>query len=370
MIVVLVFSTALLALIGALIYALWSTVKRDNRRSVDEARTAPGGKSYHWKYVAPTRNSSGKSEISIDAGASFDFSLEHESKGHRFAEMLGFTRKWQTDDPDFDQEIYIASDDPEFYDRLHASADMRRAALNIFLQGANSISARSGRLVVSLRRISPLPDDETAEAVVKNLNDIKRLLPQPEMLGDAPVLHPNALRAKIFNNAVWGSFILGCMASFALIVQPTFVVSQLRLLVLAAGAGLVVIFVTLAVINILFRGSSLGYDVLKNFLARGVAGIAICSYAGLYFINETYDSSTVGIHDQAIVDKYITYGRHNSTYYHLRLVDWHAPGSSYSFVVNSSTYNQARAGRDMLRLFIHSGYFDCEWIEKYQLVQP
>jgi hypothetical protein len=88
------------------------------------SHTTRSGEPYFWYYYysPPRRHNRGVAELSIAADIPFEFTLENENRAHWLAEKLGFASKYQTGDPEFDRQVYVASDDPEFCDQLHNKA--------------------------------------------------------------------------------------------------------------------------------------------------------------------------------------------------------------------------------------------------------
>jgi hypothetical protein len=107
--------------------------------------------------------------------------------------------------------------------------------------------------------------------------------------------------------------------------------------------------------------------VIKNFILFGLIGIVLCSREAVFDINTRADNSVPVIHEQTIVNKYVTHGRHSGTHYHISVMGWNS-SPCFSMVTDYRSYARARIGIDMLRLFSHPGNLDYEWIEKYQIV--
>jgi hypothetical protein len=106
------------------------------------SHTTRSGEPYFWCYSPPRRHNRGIAELSIAADIPFEFTLERENRAHWLVEKLGFASKYQTDDPESDRQVYIASDDLEFCDQLHYKAQMRRSVEYLFKNGFRSLTAK------------------------------------------------------------------------------------------------------------------------------------------------------------------------------------------------------------------------------------
>ncbi|MFZ3327745.1 MAG: hypothetical protein WA231_18505 [Methylocella sp.] len=330
------------------------------------SHTTRSGEPYFWYYSPPRRHNRGVAELSIAADIPFEFTLENENRAHWLAEKLGFASKYQTDDPEFDRQVYVASDDPEFCDQLHNKAQMRRNVEYLFKNGFRSLTAKPHCIAVVMQSPIPSLSENDADAVVHYLGGFKKSLPTPAMLGGA-LAHPNRLRAKLVNFAIIGVFSLGIVAALVDAALPYITVRWLDLTLYSCALAVSAIAEALIFINILFYKSSLGYGVIKNFRLFGLIGIVLCSREAVFNINTRADNSLLIIHEQTIVNKYVTHGRHSGTHYHISVMGWNS-SPCFSMETDYRSYARARIGIDMLMLFSHPGNLGYEWIEKYQIV--
>jgi len=329
--------------------------------------TSNGGMQYYWYYSPPGRNNPGACALSIDAGLPYEFRLDHEGKGHKLAEWLGFTGKFETGDEDFDAKVYIDCDDPAFCESLRNMAALRRVVLRLFEKGIKSFAMEAGRLVAVPAIVQPSLSENDLADLLAALSEFKRLLPMTAMTGQTSV-NPTRLYAKTFRYVIYGVFALGVAATIFDMVQRWQMVQPFALLKESLAYALGAIAASLLVIKIVFHRSSYGYDVLRTFLGWGLLGAMACSYAALYNINIRYDDTTPQIFTQPVIDKYTSTGRHGSVHYHIRIQDWHGTGNGFVISTNSGIYYRAIPGITLIRIRTHPGYLGFEWMEGYEVL--
>jgi len=338
---------------------MWSNKK-------DKPLTSSNGTQYYWYYCPPGRNNPGSCSLSIDAGTPYEFRLEREGRGHRIAEWLGFTGKFETGDPVFDAKVYIDCDDQMLCESLRNVTALRRVIMRLFDNGIKIIAIEAGRLKVVPMIVRSWLGEEELELLLADLVELKRLLPVIAMMTQSPV-NSTRINAKIFCYIIIALLPLGAVATIFDMLQRWQLIAPLSFFTLALEYALAVIALSLLIIKMVFHRSSYGYDVLKTFLALGILGLLLCVSAVMYNINMRCDNSPAQIISEPVTGKYTTSSKHGLNY-HLRITDWHDAQKTFSVNTESVTYNRVTPGTTSLYMRIHPGYLGFEWMEGYQVV--
>jgi hypothetical protein len=116
------------------------------------------------------------------------------------------------------------------------------------------------------------------------------------------------------------------------------------------------------------------FCLVAAFASRGRPGF-ICPWSmmlivtiagGLYGYGATamadvqFDRSVATVIHTSVTSKYLTYGRHSSTYYHLKVLSW-GPGPN-SLNVSRSVYDALNPG-DQVCVFQHAGALGAPWFK-------
>jgi|GEM_PF-2101149 len=329
-------------------------------------RTTRTDKAFLWEYEI----SSGRrhrrpvaSRLGISASIPFAFAVEQERWTHRLSKWFGFCEEFQTEDNDFDQHVFIISDDKLFQQKLQNNIELHQLIVRAFAQGARKIYSSSGYLIIQLKEIQPEPHPDMAESLTALLYDIKRhlgssvappqehetRLPTKLIIGKAlPVFLLMAAMVTLIINLVMGFTIIDWEPMWPLL-RDTSIAAILGILIAIYG---------------LFHNSSYGHEVLMRFLAIGSWSTVLASLTVLWFVNCQYDASEPQVYNQPALEKYTTRSK-RVTHYHIRIANWHRPEKTIAVDVPYNLYASIRIG-DQIRIFARPGYLGMEWISKIE----
>jgi hypothetical protein len=341
--------------------AIYSGIKRAREKSRIDYKTKSGG-----AYFAYPMDRSRRLTMGIVANIPVKFTLEYTSWMQRLAAWLGFTRILHTGDGNFDRQVYIESDDPQFCGRLESNPALRQAVLRLFHYGIYKISAVPGRLTVTIANVRQALDENSVDTAIAQLVTVRELLSAAALPGP----HPINRRAKLFNRLILYSFWLSVYIGFFTYAQRFITYNPFSLFEYSLQFAIAAVALCLITIQRMFQNSSLGYLVFFNFILYGIAACVLWSASIVCDVNVYGDTSKVTEYDQRVVDKWwrMSYVRGaRFIIYELSIDDWHNRAMSYTLKVSSTTYSRIHEG-EKVRIFSHPGYFGYEWFT-YQKVQ-
>lgn len=331
-----------------------------------EMRT-PSGRTYLWTYTSDRKKRFECSTISIKANIPFHFSLRSEGPLHRFAKTFGMATEYQTNDPSFDQRVYIECDSQEFGNKIRGNSTLKNTIVQLLSLGENiKGDSKNGLLTIDLLKASPQLDDEQAEEIVSLMHNIT---------SQVLAFNYQSIRKPIVRQKLSTALIV-CYISVLVIAIVTLVSAPYRLAFLevgyifhAIGYALVSSFVLLIALRILFASSSYGVIALISYLCLGIPATFLASLSVLYHINYLYDESNTETYYAKITEKYITYhGKQNRKDYNIRMASWRSGQSLRSFSVDYNVYQQINPYDSIVIFKVHPGYLGYEWIEDYQII--
>ncbi len=332
-------------------------------------RTTGSGVRYYWIYidpgVNPRKRRPGQCEFSLKMRMPFTFTIEREDDAHKLAQARGFTNKLKTGDAEFDEKLYIASDDAELNEALQQSSELRWLLLNIFRIGSvQTITSLPKKIKVM---INPHGGGgisrEVADRMAEDLqNFCNRLMLPLQQTGRTKILHHYIWRRRLFNFPIISSPILGPGLWLIMLAHSYTIRQQAVLTLYSMLLALILILAFIMLIRWAFRRSAMGYQVIRHFMVFGIIGTLFYSYTLLHWVDTHFDTSQATVYNQHILNKYATYSK-QSYVYHVVIQDWHTPEEQYDMVTSQGLYLQVAEGGNIMKLTMHPGFLGCEWIE-------
>jgi len=342
---------------------------RKKQAAADKFNVTESNPPYRWKCQKDRYNKPVRSTLSIAVSSPQTFRLLRECTLSRLAKWLGFATKFQTGSEEFDDKIFIESDDDAIHGRLQNRPELRKLILELFASGIRSITLESKWLAVDIYpAVASLPE-EVLEQRVENLNEVKRqLISSLSPEEGASLLTPHIKKAWQYPGNTLA--IIAVLAALNIATSRPMTVDKYRFSVLVMGATFSAVIAVLAILQMKFRSSSLGYKALRNFLLVGCLSLAFITADALYNINIRLDSSALQITQQRVISKFVNTDRKSGSTYTLYVEDWHNRYKEYPLTVNRTTYMKITPNRDAIRFYLHPGRLGVEWIEHYEVVQP
>lgn len=308
--------------------------------------------------------------IGVTAPTVYDFSFKPEKWRDWFSKRIGFSVEYQTGDAEFDNAVYIVSNDARIHATLSQNAALRADILRVFSIVAphsaelKEVRCSLGRIWVHYKLKNPLVQSKLpvlAEQLVPALNRLAADLGRATVAG-APRLYDRfVLRAAIILAISTGLAMNGAahLARLYFIPMPfTVDNSTLILWSLYCGAALLALLV-LAVVLFLGR-SARAHVVLLEVLLVGSVGAVLTSFVELRDLNMEWDQQPAARYEVTTVSKRISKSRRSRTYY-VTISGWPNKNNTSEFRVSSSFYHRTDRGAK-LELLQKPGFLKVPWV--------
>ncbi len=340
------------------------------RRSLKGTSAAFDGKN-HYEFAVSRARSGRVSgvKIGIAIADNLRFVLRREHRFDRLAKWFGIAREWQTADREFDDSIYVLTDDLVLLDALSHDAQLRDATHDLLTdERVRAIRCHGGSLWVDLHRIGREQDEGTAAAVAAAL--LPAVGPGLEKVGERLVAiqarpwtterDPAESRQQIL---LMASSVIGIagiaaflwMEGVGLPRQLLFDVINRNAAILAAMVGAIF----LVVLATLIGRTARTHLVLLEMLLVTLPGSWFAGRTYYALENERLDDSPATEFRTHISSVYHTSGRNRS--YHLVLERALDPRLKPDMSVAPKVFNQFHAG-DCARFDLHPGRFGDLWL--------
>ncbi len=308
-----------------------------------------------------------KVSIQSNAPSSTTFVLQRRDKLQEMIEKFGFGQGFETNDPEFDAQVFIDSDNQELCDRLRSSRELRYAVMRIFQTDIATVELRSGYIeAVAQKTIWSidyvLANQDVLNPIVDELIKINTLLPA-FTLGAVEPTDRLATRAV---PAIIAISIVGLMAARMTSSIPYSLSHPTAAGFIMFLVECVVAFMTVGVfiIRALFKGSARGSNVLRMFLSIGTLGIGAWVFAAVYAMNIKCDRTSATLHEQTVLNVY-KYERSGKAT--VAVASWDSNGHSYVLDIDEADYAKIQPG-DKITIFTHPGFLGFEWIGGYEVM--
>ncbi|UTA49120.1 hypothetical protein L1F30_06120 [Simiduia sp. 21SJ11W-1] len=378
------FAFGFISLAGFTIYSLF---KRLNG--------APKGKLYRTSGI-PYGNNIVKNKyghavklcVFVEGQSGYDYILKNETLIDRFFKIIGLSVEHQTGNKEFDDRIYIVSDNKKVLKQLSSNNTIADSVIRIFDAAlmnsfkVKRIRHQSGRLWVDLRPKIKFEDDQFRKLsyeIATLLNTIssehgKTPLPAKERWKD-----PFNIRAMIILAISTGLAINGLVQFVRLkITDYPVIIDADKLLQDAIYVGSGITIVILASALVLLGRSARAHIVMFEVLIIGSLGAIATSYAELRDINIEFDKARPDLYEVKIVGRYLqehkrirsrggfffkTASDNVKRFYHMiQVEDWNNIDTSRSFKVSKQYYDLAEVG-DKLIVSQKPGKLNYRWVE-------
>ena len=316
--------------------------------------------------------------IGVTAPTVYDFSFKPEKWRDWLSKRIGFSVEYQTGDAEFDNAVYIVSNDARIHATLSQNPTLRADILRVFRIVAphsaviKEVRCSLGRIWVHYKLKNELVQSKIpvlAEQVVPALNRLAADLGRATVAG-APRLYDRfVLRAAIILAISTGLALNGVAHVARLYFMPIpFTVDNSTLILwsLYCGAALLALLV-LAVVLFLGR-SARAHVVLLEVLLVGSIGAVLTSFVELRDINMEWDQQPAVRYEVTTVSKRISKSRRSRTYY-VTISGWPSKNNTSEIKVSSSLYHHTNPGAE-LELFQKPGFLKVPWVAALMPREP
>lgn len=324
------------------------------------------GRDVAFHYTPRSKNSPSVLRLTL-TGNFFAHAVFHtESSTDRFAKRIGLNREIQTNDPMFDNLVYIECEDKSFIDWFLKEADTRALLLDLLrnftrfeIDGCRAVLVKtpcdslvavaSDEIRLAAQRmailVASLPPAEAGQASSTPNTDEARGL---ERFFVGAVI---ALAGAGVVLLIWG------LHAYDPVMKGRLFTSSLYVSLPLAGLVGYYFFHQL-------KGLSTSMRAFFTVAVTAVAGLILCCWGGAVVLNGSLDISPAQTHECALISKWVTHSK-NSTTYHARVSSWDPGFPSYQFSVPHGLYEQLTTG-DSCRVISRAGYLGFEWVVAHE----
>ena len=305
--------------------------------------------------------------VGVDGTEGYEFSLKPESLLDLFFKKIGLSVEHQTGHREFDEEVYIASDNRDVHQLFSRDADIRKSVLKIFAAATPAraevkrVHHRNERLWVQFKTSDEARIPALARDTAKQLARIRSVLnayraPQNRLRD--PFVFKSILILAISS----GLAINGALMLFRNHIGLFPVVPDIEALLWAAVPVAVIVLALLIFITIFLLGrTSRAHLVLTEVLLVGAFGIYSSSYAELRDLNIELDQSQPNVVQSVISQKNTHRRSKGGTDY---FVTVRSPEHGLQkFEVSSCFYRSVTTGTEVTTVE-HEGYLGHRWISE------
>ncbi|HZF15851.1 MAG TPA: hypothetical protein VE046_07940 [Steroidobacteraceae bacterium] len=308
--------------------------------------------------------------LALDAPDGLRFVLRREKFYDRCGKALGLAREWETHDREFDESIFILSDDRVLCEALSVDEELRRAVMTLFKDPQmRSVECAGGRIWIVLVPVAQdhgkLPDLLVAEALMPLYRPLlarvrDRLVDLHARAWDGE-RDPGDSRSRTMMFVATGVGVAG-MVAFVLQMNQAALPRQLiyeHIDHLAAVlAGSVVVIALLALFLLVGRTSRTHLVAFALLLALAPASWLAGRY-GYTYRNEKLDAGPATDYLTRIDDTYSRSGKSRS--YYLVVHAWPDGRFEQTLQVKSAVFSAFKAG-DCARFELHGGSLGDPWL--------
>ena len=308
------------------------------------------------------------------------FRFKAESWYDRLFKFLRVSREHQTNDVEFDEKVYIVSDDSRLHSLISNRSGLIESVLDIFnhptTPGIRVKEIRNNKGKIWVRYAIPNEFTDVgilgfAEKPVSSLDSFVNGYRDWAKNTLAGSRDPFIFKAVLVLAISSGLAINGALQSYRIVISNfPFTVDSSMLFkdAIWIGSG-----ITLALIFIAFvflRRSSRTHLVVLELLVMGLFGAVSTTYANLHDANIDLDTSQPMVYEVKVLDKKVSRSRSRnrrfrSPTYSVFTQDWNKQKSKTRFHVSNGFFHNVSVG-DQVLIVQRLGHLNYRWVERIE----
>jgi hypothetical protein len=336
------------------------------RRSLNGGVITVDGRDVMFYYQQRSKNTPSLLRLTLTGNFYAHAVFHAESSTEKFAKGIGLNREVQTNDPMFDNLVYIECEDKPFIDWFLKEPDTRSLLLEVLRTFTRfEIDGCRAVLVKTPCDDLALVASDDIRMAAQRMAILAASLP-PASGGQASST-PNTDEARGLERFFIGVVIALVGAGVVLLIwglsaydpvmKGRLFTSSLYVSLPLAGLAGYYFFNQL-------KGLSTSMRSFSTVTVTAVAGLILCCWGGGAVLNGMMDISPAQTHNCNLSDKWITHSK-NSTTYHVRVTSWDPQFPSYQFSVSRGLYDHITSG-DPCRIVSRAGYLGHEWVVAHE----
>lgn len=317
-------------------------------------------------------------KIAIDATEGHDFILKRERSVDRLFKHIGVSREYEIGNSEFDDLIYVISDDKLLHQQLSSSPDLVNAIIRLFSyregmrNKVTELQCNSGRLWATFSVIEGYQEHQApflAPKLVPHLSRIAEHLKAADYRGSVRGKDPFLIKAAIILAISSGLFLNGLTHMFRVHFSYFPINLDKHLLMTDTIIASITIITLLLFVAIRSLGrSARTHIVLIEILITGCIGDGLTTYTQLHEFNMARDRSETQEFITTLVSK--SYSGRKNTHYYFYIENWTTEPhiSRRKIEVSRELYRSASRGSKLL-IKQNSGYLDYRWVSSIAVVE-
>jgi hypothetical protein len=312
----------------------------------------------------------------------YNFTVKHETWYDRLFKKLGVSNEVQTGDDEFDQLVYVVSDNSLIHEKLVGSVDIRRALKSIFYFGGSQtakvkkLECRKGRLWIEFST-----KDQISEA------NVKYVIADP-LLASLKIIAKELNQLKQTDYKRWldpfvykGMVVLGISTGVAInaaihLARISFgdfpyLISNTELIWHSVFTGIFIVAILVVFALYWMKNSSRTHLVLIELISIGLLGAIGSAFHELRDVNMEWNQGLPKVMEAKLLKHYTTTSRTKNgrrTNYHLVFNDWNCNcEKTIHKQVSYSTYRKLISYSDH-QVIQYEGTLGYPWIVNIQPV--
>ena len=311
--------------------------------------------------------------LGIEAQKGYDYTLKTERKLDRFFKFLRLSNEHQIGKTQFDNLVYIASDNPSFLNTLSDHEELSNCIIHVFEAAEKhgvilkELRHRYGKLWVQLKVKNNLKDEEAwrkiSADIIPLLHRINALLEELPSKSLNKWKDPFTLKAAIILGLSLGLAFNGVFHLFRLFiwVDIPFIIDVSDLVKDALLYGSIFTLILMLLTIYLLKRSSRTHLVLIELITIGYFGAISTAYYELRDINMGLDKSKATPYKVEVHSKRYSSGRRSSSHF-LTLDDWNNTNETKEIEVSSRLYKRTQVNNFVI-VNQKQGYLGYKWVE-------
>ncbi|MDH5737656.1 MAG: hypothetical protein OEZ23_05065 [Gammaproteobacteria bacterium] len=314
--------------------------------------------------------------LGVEATTGYDYAFKRETGFDRFFKKMGLSKEFQSGDEDFDNLIYVLSDNKQLHRQIVHNAEIREAIQNLFKLESQynfklkEVRHRAGRLWIKIAGLSEFRKEDipkVASTAVPVLKTVSESLIQSQSRS-LRWKDPFIIRSVLLLSLSAGLLANGLIHLVRVFwIDIPFTMDQIPLFVDALSLTAVIVVMFLIAVLLLLGRSSRAHIVLLEVLLIGGIGAFATSLVELRDLNIEWDNSPGQEFDLVLENKKI-HRRRRATSYNLYVTGWLDSERREKITVSSEFYDSLKIG-DRLRLVQREGYLGYRWVEALEKIK-
>jgi hypothetical protein len=309
----------------------------------------------------------------------YDFYLKIETRFERFLKSLGIDMECQTADKEFDETVFIVSDDDEICNILKTNEQLCKALHNIFTHtnklgfSVIKIECFDGKLAVISKPKSKKYDKEIANSypdeIAPMLQEAAKFFAPRQTVDDKLYRERSSYIALVFKALAISLLVNGLAMLYIWLMDfvlfPRLIHPQ-QLLTSSIIVSLLLLIAFIATAFYLLQKSSRFAPVLLELSTLGLLGIFLSSATELWESNIYLDNSVAQTFEATVVDKSAQRYKKAPTTHRLHTLQQNNKFGEATFVVDYRMYNEAETG-DTITVYRRDGFWGYAYIQNITL---